>query len=196
MDLMQKGKQFAQAGRFEEALDAFLLALENDKENPDLHFYLGLSFSSLEQFEYAKHHYETALMLDPNHQKTQLVFDSVQNVEAKTPPERKMLLKAIAKTRKEQESGKSEKNESSGTLSVDASTATEPDLSNDDDFSSEPRIKMTDDKWEKAFPAGDLKPRPKKPSSGLGNVIWIIIGIAIVGAAVYYALNYFYPPVQ
>lgn len=138
MDLMQKGKQYAQAGRFEEALDAFLLALENDKENPDLHFYLGLSFSSLEQFEYAKHHYETALMLDPNHQKTKLVFDSVQNVDAKTPPERKLLLKAIAKTRKEQ-------NESAGADKDAASQNNSGSLassqSDEEILSSEPRIK-------------------------------------------------------
>lgn len=195
MDLMQKGKQYAQAGRFEKALDAFLLALENDKENPDLHFYLGLSFSSLEQFEYAKHHYETALMLDPNHQKTKLVFESVQNVDAKTPPERKLLLKAIAKTRKEQSEGAATEEDASSPSNNESLATSQSD---DETFSSEPRIKMTEDKWEKAFPAGDLKPRSRRgdPSSGLGKIVWILIGIAIVGAAVYFTLNYFYPPVQ
>ncbi|MDP8246232.1 MAG: tetratricopeptide repeat protein [Candidatus Hinthialibacter antarcticus] len=190
MDLMQKGKQHAQAGRFEEALDAFLLALENDKENPDLHFYLGLSFSSLEQFEYAKHHYETALMLDPNHQKTKLVFDSVQNVDAKTPPERKMLLKAVAKTRKEQEGGQTEDNAKPQSVEPDNASYDEPST-------DEPRIKLTDDKWEQAFPAGNLKPRRKSPtqSSVWMRLVWTLIGIAAVGAAVYYALNYFYPPI-
>ena len=187
MDLMQKGKQHAQAGRFEEALDAFLLALENDKENPDLHFYLGLSFSSLEQFEYAKHHYETALMLDPNHQKTKMVFESVQNVDAKTPPERKLLLKAIAKTRKEQEGAQTDPQAHEAEASSYSDDAPDP----------EPRIKMTDDKWEQAFAAGDLKPRRKSAQpSGLVRLLWIIIAIAAVGAAVYYALNYFYPPIQ
>ncbi len=183
MDLLQKGKRYAQAGRFEEALDAFLLALENDKENPDLHFYLGLSFSSLEEFEYAKHHYETALMLDPNHQKTQLVFDSVKDVDAKTPPERKLILKAIAKTRKEQEGEGCEE-----------APAPLPDGPIEDSPNFEPRFKMTDDKWEQAFPADELA--SDRQSSGLMKVLAILIAITAVGAAVYFSLSYFYPAVQ
>ncbi|MGC9327226.1 MAG: tetratricopeptide repeat protein, partial [Candidatus Hinthialibacter sp.] len=44
MDLFQEGKSLAQQGDYESALDAFILAMENDKENADIHFYLGLCY--------------------------------------------------------------------------------------------------------------------------------------------------------
>ncbi|MBI1388381.1 MAG: tetratricopeptide repeat protein [bacterium] len=191
MDFIEKGKSLAQQGDFENALDAFLLALENDKENPDIHFYLGLSYSSLEKFEYAKHHYEIALRLDPNHQKTRLVWDGVKNVDSKRPPERKMILKAIAKERQEQQEqapkpgGYDDTPIKSYSLSEGGyDQEIEPDDDDGEATIGGGRYKVSEDKWEKAFPAEELA-RPSG-GSGAGRIVLILIVLAALGAIGYF----------
>lgn len=191
MDLLQKGKQFAKDGKYEEALDSLLLALENDKENPDIHFFLGLNYTNLDQPEYAKHHYETALKLDPGHQKTKLMISDVQHFDAKRPPERKLILKAISKSRKEQNEALSSADEDEKPVPT---INLEPDPESSESESKAPEevggVPLTDDKWEKAFP---LDAPPSSSSGGGLNWLWIVVGIAVVGTLVYFALNYFMP---
>ncbi len=178
MDLFEQGKSFAQQGQFNEALDALVLALENDKENPDLHFYLGLCYSSLEQFSYAKYHFDMALTLKPNHDKTRLVYEGLKNVTAEAPPERKMTRQATAKLRRAQADPPAEATESS---------QTKPTPPLPQNILS--KGKVTNDIWESAFPADEMI---KSESTGiLYKIVMIFVAIAIVGALVYFGLAVF-----
>ncbi|MFB3785177.1 MAG: tetratricopeptide repeat protein [bacterium] len=177
MDLVQKGKQLAQDGHYEEALDAFLLALENDKENPDIHFYLGLCYSSLEEFRYAKHHYQMALTLQPDHPKTKTVWDGLKDVLPEKPPERRLTRAAVAKARRAQAANDTEPAETGAPSAVEAAPAS---------TSLDSKYKLTDEKWERAFPSNTLQEEEKSP---LITLLIILLGLAIVGASGYFVLH-------
>lgn len=180
MDLFEKGKSLAQEGHYEDALDAFVLALENDKENADIHFYLGLCYSSLEEFHYAKFHYDMALKLKPNHAKTRLVYEGLKDVTPETPPERRITRQAAAKIRRA---------EAAETTSATPDTPEKTTPVHSLNPKLESKIKITDNKWENAFPAEELM---KSEHGGLGSKIFMaLVGIAIVAALVYYGLSLF-----
>lgn len=175
MDLFEKGKSLAQEGHYEEALDAFVLALENDKENADIHFYLGLCYSSLEDFRYAKYHYDMALTLKPNHAKTRLVYDGLKGIVPEKPPERRITRQAAAKIRRSQAAEVSEeKSDAPETLRFETSEPPRP----------EPKLKLTDDKWENAFPAHELM-KPEK-GNAFTQFILTVIGLAVIASLIYY----------
>ncbi|MEW6235013.1 MAG: tetratricopeptide repeat protein [Candidatus Omnitrophota bacterium] len=175
MDLLEKGKKLAQQGKFEEALDSLILAWENDKENADIHFYLGLCYSSLQQFGYARYHYELALVFNPNHPKTKLVWEGIKNESPEKPPERRLTRAAAAKARKEQAE---EQNEATAEPEFDENRIT---LHN---------IKITEDKWEKAFPASALM-EDKNKTSPLLLVFIILIVVAMIAALLFFLLYSF-----
>lgn len=177
MDLVQKGKQLAQDGHYEEALDAFLLALENDKENPDIHFYLGLCYSSLEEFRYAKYHYQMALTLQPDHPKTKMVWDGLKDVLPEKPPERRLTRAAAVKARRAQAANDTEPAETDAPRTVEAAPAS-PSLDS--------KYKLTDEKWERAFPSNALQEEEKSP---LITLLIILLGLAIVAASGYFVLH-------
>ena len=147
MDYLEKGKTLAKNGQYEEALESLALALENDKENPDIHFYIGLCYSSLEQFEYAKFHYQLAQVLDPNHEKTRLVWDGLSHVEPKKPPELHLVRKATAHERRAKETDTP--------LKVEKNFETDS-YPTSDAYTSKPN-QITDETWEKAFPTAKLE---------------------------------------
>ncbi len=176
MDLYEQGKSLALEGHYEEALDAFILAQENDKENPDIHFYLGLCYSSLENFPYAKYHYEIALKLKPNHEKTRLVINGLKDVESQKPPERRISRQAAAKIRRAPEPA--EKEES------DADAPDKPPTLQ----KQSAKLVYTDQKWEQAFPSDSIM---KEEKDGIFlKIVFILIGIALVAALVYFGLSF------
>jgi len=175
MDLLEKGKKLAQQGKYEEALDSLILAWENDKENADIHFYLGLCYSSVQQFGYARYHYELALVVDPNHQKTKLVWEGIANVSPEKPPERRLTRAAAAKVRKESSEDRTH-------------AVKEPEF--DENRITLHNIKITEDKWEKAFPASELMEAPKK-SSPLLMFFMILLIVAMIGALLFFLLYAF-----
>lgn len=184
MDLLQQGKQLAQNGNYEEALDSFVLALENDKENPDIHYYIGACYSAKEEFRFAKYHYEIALRLQPDHPKAKMMIEGLADYTSEKPPERKQVRGATARTRKKQAAEAQE--ESTG-----MSQADETPMSNAGgaEVYSEPRIKLTDDKWEQAFPEEELIGKSK--SSSLGSLfMWLIILAILAGAGYFVWQNY------
>lgn len=179
MDYLEKGKKLAQEGNFEEALDAFLLALDNDKENADLHFYLGLSYSSLEQFPFAKYHYEIAFRLNPNHGKKKLVWDGVKDVVPQKPPEKRLMRSAEAKARKSQDHVKEEE-EFYQTDSQDYGELSD----------KKSGLQFTSEKWERAFPADEII-KKKKESNVWKNFMIFVVGTAVVATIVYFLLTIF-----
>jgi len=185
MDLVQKGKQLAQDGNYAEALDAFLLALENDKENPDIHFYLGLCYSSLEEFRYAKYHYQMALTLQPDHPKTKMVWDGLKDVVPEKPPERRLTRAAAAKARRGQpaeDEALTETEVSPPMESTPASTSAPVSSGLDSKY------KLTDEKWERAFPSDSLQEEEKSP---LITFFIILLGFIIVAGIVYFLMQVF-----
>ncbi len=177
MDLFEKGKSLAREGKYEEALDALVLALENDKENADIHFFLGLCYSSLEQFSYARYHYEMALIFEPEHERTKLVWEGIKDVTPEKPPERRRVRSAEAKARKEEAKKKTPSEESAN---VEATR--NPSISN--------RIPITDEKWEKAFPSDELTKSNDKGSPLLTTLI-ITLLIVIVGIIAFFIIKGF-----
>jgi tetratricopeptide (TPR) repeat protein len=175
MDLIEKGKQFAQEGNYGEALDALVLALENDKENPDIHFYIGLCYSSLEEFGYAKYHYQMALSLNPSHDKTKIVWDGIKDITPQKPPEKRITRSAAQKALKKQ-------NES-----FEEASPRPPVEPVQKEEQAPHKYKMTDEKWEKAFPT-DPAATNREPSGMAFTILWGIIAIAIIAFAVYYFL--------
>lgn len=174
MDLLQKGKALAQDGKYEEAMDAFLLALENDKENPDIHFYLGACYSALEQFRFARYHYEIAIRIAPDHEKTRMVLANLKDVVPEKPPETNLTRGAAARARR----AKNDETEESGDSQETLSNA---------EYRTEPRIKLTDEKWEKAFPADDMI--RSSSDSPLVKVILFLAGAALLSVVVFFILQ-------
>ncbi len=173
MDIIEKGKRLAQDGKYEEALDTLATALKNDKNNPDLHFYLGLCYSSIEEFAYAKYHYEIALTLKPDHDKTNMVFGSLIDVDAAKPPERLLSIQTKENVRPPENAEYAIKNK-----------AKEPPHKK-----LNPKLNLSEKKWEEAFPDNLIIAEEK--SNLLWKMIFMVIGIAIVASIVYYGLNYF-----
>lgn len=62
-----EGQQAIEAKDFKKALAALKKALDVDKNNPDVHNYLGYSYRNLGDYDNAFKHYEQALMLSPGH---------------------------------------------------------------------------------------------------------------------------------
>ncbi len=181
MDLLEKGKELARKGKHEEALDHLTLALENDKENPDVHFFLGLCYSALDQYSYAKHHYQLVKVLQPDHPKLSLVWDGLKGVDPEKPPERKRSRSAAAKMRKEQQAGEGEGRpveETEETVQVDSTY--EP-------------YKVTESKWEKAFPSEELTKSDTEMST-TQKILIVVLGVAIIGVIVYFVLGAIYNP--
>lgn len=176
MDLFEKGKSLAREGQFEDALDALVLAWENDKENADIHFFLGLCYSSLEQFSYARYHYEMALILEPEHERTKLVWEGIKDVTPEKPPERRRVRSAEAKARKEEEKKTQPKE------STDVEATRNPSISN--------KIPITDEKWEKAFPSDELT-KSKNGGSPLLTALIITLLIVIVGVIAFFIIKAF-----
>lgn len=179
MDLFQEGKSLAQQGDYESALDAFILAMENDKENADIHFYLGLCYSSMEEFKYARYHYEMALKLNPNHEKTNLVFDGLKGVEPEKPPERKITRKAADKVRQAHSHDGQEEDSSPSSPETSPS---KPAIS-----TNQSNYKLTEKKWENAFPA-DKMIQPEETSVVTKTII-MIAGILVVAVLVFFILT-------
>ena len=173
MDLLEKGKQLAKSAQFEDALDALLLALENDKENPDIHFFIGLCYSSLQQFSYAKYHYDLALVFDPKHEKTFLMASGLKGVTPEKPPHRSQLRSAEAKERLSQEISQED---ADSTVSIDSSA-----LSGQ---SKGDKLNITGHEWEQAFPTD------KMTVDETGIPLWLTLllffaFLAVVGFIIY-----------
>lgn len=62
-----EGQKALEAKDYKKALDALKKALEVDKNNPDVHNYLGYSYRNLGDYDSAFKHYEQALALSPGH---------------------------------------------------------------------------------------------------------------------------------
>lgn len=185
MDLIDKGKKLAQDGNYSDALESFFLALENDKENPDVHFYIGLCYSSLEEFGYAKYHYQMALSLNPAHEKTKMVWDGIKDVIPQKPPEKKIVRSAAQKALKEKEGRVPDAPDGSN-----HTTAYEDAVSQDPYDAKPKKYKMTGDVWEKAFPTSAIPNAPEQS----GFPFWIfgvLAGIALIAAFVYFLLASF-----
>ncbi|RJP20446.1 MAG: hypothetical protein C4527_25055 [Candidatus Omnitrophota bacterium] len=180
MDLLEKGKEQARHGQHAEALDLLILALENDKENPDIHFYLGLCYSALEQFPYAKHHYQLVKVLKPDYPKLNLVWDGLKEFEPENPPERRIARSAAAKMRKQTVENREDETpaKSFDTISVK---------------NSHEQIKITDAKWEKAFPTDQIM-KPSTEMSTLQIIAIAVVGIAVLGTLVYVILSILFNP--
>lgn len=61
------GKQAAEAGNWQAALDAFNKVVAKDPRNANAHNYLGYTYRKSGQFDLAFKHYEEALRLNPRH---------------------------------------------------------------------------------------------------------------------------------
>jgi len=184
MDHLAKGKKLAQEGNYEDALDNLLLALENDRENPDIHFFIGLCHSSMEEFAYAKYHYKIALSLNSEHEKTKLMWDGVKHVDAQKPPEKRLTKKAAAKERRQQQSAKQESAESQA--DTDDQFSPEETGEQDNDASASSNYKVTDTKWEQAFPMENIE--NNEDSSFLINFLIFLTGFAILAGIIYFIL--------
>lgn len=177
MDYLEKGKNLAKNGQYEEALDALVLALENDKENPDIHFYIGLCYSSLEEFPFAKYHYQMARVLDPNHAKTNLVWEGLSHIEAKKPPEKRAARAAAAKERRAvKERGQTEavsddQHGNGGGGPAGKSTPQNTGL-------------QSEEKWEAAFPTETMKVEEGMPF--VQKILIFLLGVTIIGSIGYF----------
>ncbi len=180
MDYLEKGKNLAQQGQYEEALDALYLALENDKENADIHFYLGLCYSAMEQFKYARYHYEIALAIEPNHQKTKLVWDGIKEFSPERPPETRHTRSAAAKEKRKQQLEEEE-----------TPTATQKESQEQEEAVHRSRsigqYPVSDSKWEQAFPSDTLE--KKKEDSFLLKFLIILLVLGVIAAIVFFVLN-------
>lgn len=175
MDYLEKGKTLAKDGKHEEALESLSLAYENDKENPDIHFFIGLCYSSLEEFEYAKYHYEVALVFDPNHEKTNLMLGALDNYSSKKPPEDRLIRKARAG---EQRSQKKELGSQPDENTVPVHDLT-PKLIKEQNGQEE-------QKWEDAFPTDSLKVDDKIPYFHRFLIIMLLLGVfGLIGYFIY-----------
>lgn len=178
MDYLDKGKSLAKDGKHEEALEALALAYENDKENPDVHFFIGLCYSSLEDFEYAKYHYEMALRFDPKHEKTNLMLGGLSSYTSKKPPEDRLIKKAKAGERRNQ---KPEKPAEPGEKPVEVHDLN-PKLLNKKDQQNEK-------KWDEAFPAESLKYDDRVPVAT--KIIIGVLILAVLGMTGYFVYAVF-----
>ncbi|MFH1743694.1 MAG: tetratricopeptide repeat protein [bacterium] len=164
MELIQQGKELAQEGNYSEALKVFKKALEKTPKDPDLLFFLGTCHSSLGDFPVAKYYYQEALKIDPNHSRTRMVWDSMDEVEARPPS-------GVKSSPPPEPEADAPETEPSAPLSQE---------SHEEDTTREPS-----DPWSAAFPDTMLKPRSKK---GLGILLWVLIALA-VAALVYFKLG-------
>lgn len=64
---MVQGKQAIENKEFPKAIEALKKALDIDKNNPDIHNYLGYAYRNAGDFNNAFKHYEQALALAPGH---------------------------------------------------------------------------------------------------------------------------------
>ncbi len=62
-----QGKQALEAKDYANAIPPLKKALEIDKNNPDVHNYLGYAYRNTGDFDRAFKHYEQALVLSPGH---------------------------------------------------------------------------------------------------------------------------------
>lgn len=62
-----QGQQALEAKDYNKALAALKKALEVDKNNPDVHNYLGYAYRNLGDYDNAFKHYQQALILSPGH---------------------------------------------------------------------------------------------------------------------------------
>ena len=62
-----QGKQALEAKEYAAAIPALKKALEIDKNNPDVHNYLGYAYRNTGDYDNAFKHYEQALALSPGH---------------------------------------------------------------------------------------------------------------------------------
>ena len=62
-----QGKQALEANEYAQAIPALKKALEIDKNNPDVHNYLGYAYRNTGDYDSAFKHYERALALSPGH---------------------------------------------------------------------------------------------------------------------------------
>ena len=63
----KKGKLDKAKKRFNDAIKFFILANEENPSQPDILYYLGYSFSKIEDFAMAEIYYEQGLAIDPHH---------------------------------------------------------------------------------------------------------------------------------
>lgn len=165
MGLMEEGKNLAQSGKYAEALEVFEKALEHDRRNPDLLFYIGACYSALGDFGAAKYLYHEVLKIDPSHDRTRKVWNGLEQVEARPPRD---LPLAYSRSKRAQDSADEE--------SVSAVADTRPA-----DTTREPV-----DKWAKAFPDTMTEPQPRR--GGLSVWVWVLVTLA-VAALVYFIIG-------
>ena len=178
-DWLEQGRVLAQQGHYEEALDSLTLALEHDKNNPDIHFFLGLCYSSMQQFAHAKYHYQITQALNPNHSKIRLVWDGIKEVDAQKPPERTVTPAAAAKAKQTLHS-KSE------TIKIPKPVYPPPKAKSE----KISKLKITEEKWEKAFPTDSLVPIDTTLPAWQ-KILLFLFGTILVVSLYYFLLNIF-----
>ncbi len=175
MDYLEKGRELAKNGQHEEALEALSLAYENDKENPDVHFFIGLCYSSMNEYEYAKYYYEMALRFNPNHEKSQLMIGGLNNYTAKKPPEQRLIRKAQAEERRSQKAEPQQ--------DVNAKP---------NEYELNPKLPREKDPekeelWEEAFPTDSLQYDTSMPV--LHKILIAVLLLGLLGMIVYFFVS-------
>jgi tetratricopeptide (TPR) repeat protein len=178
MDYLEKGKALAKDGKHEEALEALALAYENDKENPDVHFFIGLCYSSLEEYEFAKYHYEIALRFDPKHEKTNLMLGGLNQYTSKKPPEDRLIRKARAGEQRAQKKVQSSQTSESSVPVHDLNPKLIKKQSSEQEM-----------KWESAFPTDTLKVNNKIPIVQI--LIIVLLTLCVIGLTGYFVYAVF-----
>ena len=64
---MNYGEVLLRLKRHEEAIKQYMIALQYDKSNADLHYNLGVVYLDLQQHQRAMNHFNDALHIAPDH---------------------------------------------------------------------------------------------------------------------------------
>lgn len=66
-DLLEPGKFYILNNQFDEALTFFLKKKEEDENNPEIYYHLGLIYETKHDISAAKTMFEKTLSINPNH---------------------------------------------------------------------------------------------------------------------------------
>lgn len=77
LELIEMGKFYFLAGKYQEAKKEFNNALEINPNNPEIYFNLGVTSEACNEVESAKKVYEKAIKLDPAHKRARERLDKL-----------------------------------------------------------------------------------------------------------------------